>query len=341
MNKKYFIIFGVALAIAAAGFFGYNIFTTPAVPPIKLYAGKITIGYTTWPGYLGLYIAQDKGYFKDAGLNVDVKGYTILDQQYSDYIAGKAQGAAMIALDAVNEAYGGLDHKIVAAIDYSNGSDGIVAGPKIKTFADVKGKRVGFDFGTLEEFFLRYALSQNQIDFKNIIPVNLGPQKSVDALLKGDVDIAVTYEPFMSKALAGTSNRKIYSSADAPGLITDVLSFHTDFIKQYPDTVQAIVGAYFRGVQFWKDHPAEANAIVARYLGTASNDAALQIKGATILDKEDNRINFTFSLGLQSLYRNLRSTSDFVQANREKNIGTTTIDTDTLIDPDFIRTIAQ
>ena len=41
----------------------------------KLYSEKITIGTEIWPGYLALYVAQDRGYFKEAGLDVEIKSY--------------------------------------------------------------------------------------------------------------------------------------------------------------------------------------------------------------------------------------------------------------------------
>ena len=345
MNKKKFLILGV-LILTCLGIIGF-IFDkqlAPLVSPAKLYPGKITIAVTQWPGYSALYVAQDQGYFKDAGLDVDVKIYPSLLAQRDAYVSGEAQGSGNITLDTVDEAYAGLDHKAVLEMDYSNGADGIIASPAIHGFPNIKGKRVAFEEGTLEEFFLQYALEANHIDIKDIVPVNLNAEQSAQALVDGKVDVAVTYEPFMAVALAKSGGKKIFSSIESPGLIADVLTFRADFIKTYPDSVLAFIGAYFKGTQFLNEHPQEADAIVAKYLGVSVDEVIPQIQGVSILSAEDNRTAFTFALGSQSIYGNLRSINEFLQAH-QSDIATTTaitsLDTDNLIDPSFIRTITR
>src|SRR5258706_15205295 len=80
------------------------------------YKDQIVIGDVVWPGYLGLYIAADKGYFKEAGLNVDVRDYTALAELSNDYVTGKMQGRANLGIDMVNEHLKGFDHRVVLAI---------------------------------------------------------------------------------------------------------------------------------------------------------------------------------------------------------------------------------
>src|SRR3989344_4584222 len=134
MNKRTAIVLAIVFCIAGISLFGYKqIFSLQAVKPQteKFYQGKITIGYTFWPGYGALYLASDKGYFKEAGLDVEVKPYDSWTALSQDYVAGVIQGKANLTLDAISEAYDGLDHKIVLAIDHSNGSDGIIANSQI------------------------------------------------------------------------------------------------------------------------------------------------------------------------------------------------------------------
>ena len=335
MNKKNIILLITGVVIVVAGWFGYKEYFTTTTTT-ELYPDKITIGYVSWPGYLGLYIANEKGYFKELGLDVDIRAYPSLSEEYSDYVSGKIQGAANLTLDAINEAYDGLDHKIILVIDHSNGSDGIIASRGIKDFMGVKGQMVAFEYGTLEEFFLLYALDRNNLSLTDIIPINLSPEKSADAVVTGDAGVAVTYEPFMSEAITKSGGNKIFSSADAPGLITDVLTFHSDFIKAHPNTIEAIVRAYFKAVRFWKEHPEDANVIIAKYLNITADQVSAQVGGVKLLDESDNRTAFTFSVGLESLYGNMRSVDEFVRKHQQ-NINARSINTDTLIEPRFIR----
>lgn len=316
MVKKIIIPTVVVFALAF-GWFGYKTFTTTRTTT-ELFPGKIVIGNAPWPGYLGLYVAADKGFFKEKGLDVEVREYQGFADLSRDYLAGNMQGRANLTLDAINEAYGGMDHKVVVAIDFSNGSDGIIASQTIKEFVDIKGKRVAFEHGSLEEFFLRYALDRHDLDVDDIIPVDLDPENSAKAVVSGEADAAVTYEPFMSQAVRESGVRVIYSSAEAPGLITDVLTFRSDFIKEHPETVRAIIEAYFKGVRYWKENPGEANAIIAARLKTAVDQVPGQLAGLVILDKDENRSAFTFAVGPQSLYGNMRGAASSSKRFAEK-----------------------
>ena len=341
-NKN--IIFGIIgiIALLTLGYFSYNILVqkqTAVVSNSDLYKGKITIGYTLWPGYLGLYLARDKGYFIEAGLDVDLKLYPGLIEPSKAYVDGEIQGKANLTLDAADEAYRGLDHKVIIAVDHSNGSDGIIAGPLIKTIREIKGKKVAFEKGTLEEFFLSYALEQNGMTFKDIVPIDLDSEKAAIALTKNQVDVAVTYEPFMTSSLKKVSGNKIYSSADAPGLISDILTFRTDFIDKNPQTINTIVGAYFKAINFWKSNPAEANVLIGKELGVSGDEASNQLQGVDVLSEQDNLTAFTFAAGFESLYGNMRRIGDFIKLQRYPNA--TKVDTDKLIDDSFIRKLVN
>ncbi|OGE84518.1 MAG: hypothetical protein A3B23_03525 [Candidatus Colwellbacteria bacterium RIFCSPLOWO2_01_FULL_48_10] len=337
--KKIFILVSIFISLSL-GLLAYLFFNADSNTKV-IYKDKIIIGYAPWPGYAGLFIADSKEYFKEAGLDIELKAYPGFEELSKDYVAGSIQGRANITLEAINEAYGGLEHRIVAAIDYSNGSDGIIASRNIKAIKDIKGKRVAFEHGTLEEFFLRYALDQNQLGLNDIIPINLNPEESAEAISSGIADVAVTYEPFMSKALAQIGGNKIYSSADAPGLVTDVLTFRLDFINEHSDAIQAIVGAYFKGIKLFKDSPQEANIILAKYLGVSVDQVPAQLNGVTILSLDDNKNAFTFAVGLQSLYGNMRQIGEFIKDIHSKDSKDFSFDTDLMIEPLFIRKVLK
>lgn len=337
MNTKLAAIFVVVLVATLTFWFFYTTTTTTTTTE-RLYPGKVTIGHVPWPGYLGLYVAIDKGYFADAGLDVEIRSYASLADASRDYQEKKIQGKANLNSEAIQEAYQGLDHKVVLVIDHSNGADGIIASRKIADLSALKGKRVAFEVGTLEEFFLHHALDAYSLDIKDIVSINLNPEKAAEALVSGSADVAVTYEPYMSRALNESGGHLIYSSADAPGLIVDMLTFHSDFVRQYPDTVERIIKAYFKAFQFWKEHPEEAHVILAKHLGITPDDAKKQLEGVRLLSLLENKTTFTFSAGVESLYGNMRQTAEFIKVIQGAT-STRMIDSDTLIDPSFIKNL--
>lgn len=299
-----------------------------------LYAGPIVIGVETWPGYFPLLVARDEGYFAQAGLNVTIKRYAGLGQLSRDYQAGKMQGRANLTLDAVNETLHGLDHRIVLAIDYSTGSDAIMAKKSIANGRDFRGKRVGFEPGTLEEFFLTWALNQNELDLDDVVPVHGDPEQTARQLRDGTLDVAVSHEPYLSRFVQAGEFHPVYSSADAPGLITDVLTFRTDFIRAHPETVRAFIRVYFRALDDWKRHPERTHAVVAREFGDTPEAIATQLGGVTMLDERDNRTAFTFAAGFLSLYGNMRQIGEFIQDQDQRH--SRDLDTDALVDRRFV-----
>ena len=222
----------------------------------SLYTQPITIGLVeAWPGYLALYVAEEKGYFKEAGLDVHLKGYAGLTELSQDYVSGKLPMRANINLDAVQEHLKGLKHKLVTVMTYSQGADAILASKDIATLSDFKGKRVAYEAGTLEEFFLVWALNETGLKLSDIIPVQATPEEAARFMQEGKVDVAVSYEPFTSKALAAGNCHVVYSTAYAPYLIGDVFTVRQDFLDAHPETVEALLGAYFKAIEFRKTNP--------------------------------------------------------------------------------------
>ena len=149
----------------------------------------------------------------------------------------------------------------------------------------------------------------------------------------------MSHEPFMSQVVASGDFHPVYTSADAPGLITDILTFRTDFVDAYPETVALIIQAYFKALHFWKDHPEEAYVILAKEFGDTPEGIAQQFKGITMLDESDNDTAFTFAAGLKSLYGNMRQIGKFVRKHRSTI--SAELDTDKLIETRFVKNLLK
>ncbi|PWB39137.1 MAG: hypothetical protein C3F02_00770 [Parcubacteria group bacterium] len=325
------IIIIIAIALITGGFvyFRQNKNATKS----RLFEGPITIGTETWPGYVALYVAESQGFFRDQGLNVDVKLYKDLSQLSGDYQAGKMQGRANISLEAVNESLDGFKQNIVLAIDYSAGADAIVASKKIVALTDLSGKLVAFEKGTLEEFFISWALQQADLTLSDITAVEANPDEAAQMLKRGEVDVAVSHEPFLSELASDPDLHILTSSKDAPGLITDILTFRQDFVENNPQTVQAIVTAYFQALNFVKNNPDQAAVILAKEFKISASDIERQLQGLKLLDLTDNATIFAPGNDPQSLYLQLDKIGRFVAEERNK---VEVINTDTMVDPTFI-----
>jgi len=103
-------------------------------------AATYKIGYSDWPGYTALEIAKQKGWFKDAGLDVELV-YFEYSPSIDAFAAGKVDGVTIVAGDDMVTGASGAKSKIVCLVDYSEGSDMIVGAPGVDSIKDLKGKK--------------------------------------------------------------------------------------------------------------------------------------------------------------------------------------------------------
>lgn len=298
----------------------------------------VSFGVNAWIGFMGFYVADRKGYFREEGLDLKLNRFSSLGENNKSFVRGEVNGCGTSTLDAADLILQGMDHRVVLVTDYSGGADAILAGPGIRGMNDFNGKRVAYEFGTLEEFFFTHALTQAGLSLKDVVRVDADAERSAKLLGNGEVDAAVTYEPFITKFIT-TGNpgvKAVYTSVDCLGVITDVAIFQAGFVRNHPDRVQAFIRGYFRAIQLWKDHPEEVHAIMAKEFGATESEIAAQLKGVQILDRPANDNAFSYQSGLKSLYGNMRKAAVFIQ-ERRKTENPALMAPDSLVEPKFIR----
>lgn len=251
-------------------------------------AGKLSIGHTTWVGYGTLYLARDLGYFKDAGLDLELT--TI--EEASMYMAAQASGKLSGSASTIDEIlkYRSKDFcfKTVAALDESHGGDGIVVTKGITSIKGLKGKQVAVNEGSVSQFWLSYLLKKEGMSMADVEVQNMTADDAASAFIAGRIPAAVTWEPNLTMVKQkGTGNVLVDSSA-TPGVIVDVVALSCDVIEKQPADVKALVAGLYKAVQYTKDHPSEAYAIMAKGVGgylSKPEDLAEAAKGVKFYDQ--------------------------------------------------------
>src|SRR6476620_11326169 len=126
----------------------------PTLPARVAIADTVKIGHSTWVGYGPLYIARDKGMFKKNGVDVDLVLIEDPKERFPTLMADKIQMIASTVDTALLYMKKPDDFQYVVAIDDSNGGDGIVAIKDIKSIADLKGKKVAVNEGSVSDVYL-------------------------------------------------------------------------------------------------------------------------------------------------------------------------------------------
>jgi NitT/TauT family transport system substrate-binding protein len=219
-------LFGLALTLA-----------TFAARPAS--ADPITVGYSDWPGWVAWQVAIDKGWFKEAGLDVKFQWFDY-SASMEAFAAGKIDANCMTNGDTLVTGAGGGKGIMIMLTDYSNGNDMIVGKPGIKKFEDLKGKKVGLEVGLVEHLLLLNGLQKNGMSESDVTLVNSKTNETPQVLASGQVDAIGAWQPISGQAMKGLpGSRPVYTSADAPGLIYDVVAVnpaslaarHDDWIK--------------------------------------------------------------------------------------------------------------
>ena len=109
-------------------------------------------------------------------------------------------------------------------------------------------------------------------------------------MASGSLPIGVTYEPNVSQITALEGGKKfhvVYSSKDAPGLITDVLVFKKEVIKKQPELVKALIQGYIDGLDYMKKNPDKAAEIIGKTLGVSAAEVKEQLSGVYNLEAKE------------------------------------------------------
>ncbi len=248
----------------------------------------VTIGIVTFPGYAPLYLAKEKSLFKD--IEVDIVRIETIGDLRAAMNSGKIDmyGATYDIFQAVEEhvppGIGFL------AIDESHGGDGVVVSGDIHELKDLKGKKVGAEPGFPPYFILQYLLNKEGLSLTDVDFKDLPSSDAGNAFVSKQIDIAGTYEPYLSISASNRDGAKVLvSSADTPGLIIDLLFASEKLVEHDQETLRKISDGWFDAVEYWKNNPDESMQIMAKSFGIEKTEMEEIKSGISWLTLEDNQ----------------------------------------------------
>jgi NitT/TauT family transport system substrate-binding protein len=240
-----------------------------------------------WPGYAGHYVAMAKGFFQEAG--VDVKEISFASQTESDtaFLAGRSDLNWTGLPNVVPQISKDPSIKVVFQCDYSNGADGII-GRNIKSARDLKGQKVARENVLFEELLLRKYLEEQGLTRTDVETLDMAAADAATAFAAGKVDVAVTYEPWMSKAAKDGKGDILFTSQNT-NIIPDGILARDQTIAGKQAAVAAYLKAIDKAVALIRAEPELVSALIAKGLGVAPAEVAPQIAGVKLYDLGDNK----------------------------------------------------
>jgi NitT/TauT family transport system substrate-binding protein len=274
----------------------------------------VRIGYSAWPGWFPWKVSEEKGLFTAAGVPVTLTWFDGYLDSINALNAGQLDCNSQTLGDTISSVAGGADLQVVLTNDISTGNDQIIAAPGIRTVADLKGKRVAAEEGTVDHYLLLLGLKKARISEKDITFVPLETGAAAAAFVAGKVDAVGVFAPFTTQALKRPGSTTLFSSKDFPGAISDHLVCNREFVAKNPEKVQKIVNSWFATLTQIKAEPGPSLAILAKRAGVSEADYKAYDAGTTIYSLEQNRQVFKPGTTMTSLPFAAEQISGFLQA---------------------------
>jgi NitT/TauT family transport system substrate-binding protein len=242
-----------------------------AAAPLKQVA--MTLDWLYQGASVGFLLAQEKGFFREAGLDVAIspgKGSGVTAQLvaskatqigFSDgFVVGNSVARGM-AIKTVGSIY----RRAPAAIM-------VLADSPIKTPKDLEGKTVAMTAGSAQfqqwpAYVKGAGLDASKIQIINIDPAGVGP-----ALINGKVDAIGGYVFSYAPTIEIRGKKEVRTFWFADGGVTVVsngIIVHQDLLKSDPDLLRAFVPAAIKGFLYGRQHMDEVIATVKKYQETA------------------------------------------------------------------------
>ena len=254
-------------------------------------AGTIRLGMTTWVGYGPLFLARDKGFFKELGLDVELRIIEDASLYMAAIAAGELDGNASTIDEIMKYRSPDFCFKAVLALDDSHGGDGVLVHDGVNSLKDLKGQQVGMNEGSVSQFWFNILLTREGMTEKDLQITNMTADDAAAAFIAGQIPAAVTWEPHLSLVRTKKQGKVLIDSSQTPGLIVDVVALTCDLIQKNPKDVEALNKGFYKAVEFIKTNPDEAYAIMAKGVGgylEKPADFAEAAKGVRFYDKPRN-----------------------------------------------------
>ena len=235
-------------------------------------AEKLRLGYLRSDlHHLAAWVAIEKGYFKDEGLDVEVAGIFNAGAEEMSAFASKSLDVGYLGMAP---SITGVANKAAtvkaAALANAEGSAVVVkAGSPARDLKDLTGKTIAIPgYASVQDFLIRRALEAAGMAPGAVTIIVVKPPEMLAALETGQIDAFIAWEPHATKAVTKGIGRVLLGSSRIwPGHPCCVVAFEGDVAKGRPAVVQSFLKAHARATAFINANTDEAVRIGVQYTG--------------------------------------------------------------------------
>ena len=178
--------------------------------------------------------------------------------------------------------------------NYSNGGDGIIAKSTITTVEDLVGAKIGVpqfsEAHTLVVWFVNQSdLSQEDKDtiINNLIFFET-PDEAAKAFFAGQIDVAATWEPYLTQAKNMTDAHVFFSTASSSSLVMDGILFNKKFADSNPEVVQKFIHGALMASDLYETDLSTIKTVMPMFSTATDEDIVSNCESAKLTTWKDN-----------------------------------------------------
>lgn len=245
----------------------------------------LTVASHVWPGYEFMFLARREGWLEGSGVNLQETASAT--DSAEALRTGTAQAAALTLDEMLRLRAEGMALTAVLVFDVSVGADAVLARPEIG-LRDLAGLRVGVEMSGVGWLMLNRLLEAAQTPLGAIRVLPLTVERHYDAMLRGEVDVLVSFEPTL-KMLEARGFRRIFDSRQLPDMIFDLLVVRSDALSSSRQALGKLVEAHFRGLEMMRNNPYDTAFSMAERLSTTGQEVPGLFRNLMLPGIEGNR----------------------------------------------------
>lgn len=299
------------------------------------------VGYTTILQANGGFTTQPGSIYDKLGINVNINIINDATQSSNALIKGDIDGAGYTInrLAFLSNKFTSSDTKITMPYitNYSNGGDGIIALSSIKTIDDLVNAKIGVPQFSESQAMIVWFVNQSDLpqSDKDKIINNLILFETADetakAFFAGQIDVAGTWQPYLTQAENMTDSHILFSTANSTKLIMSGVIFRDDFAKSNPELVSKFIDGTLQAIDSYDKDLEVLRTSMPMFNGMSDEDIVGMMGDAALATWKNNME--ILNGDAKTIYNNMCDVWTSIGEKSDKTI------TDTLFDTSYMEAL--
>lgn len=259
----------------------------------------INLSLDEWSGWKSIIDSAALGYYDAEGIDVNINVINDATQSSNALIKGDLNAAGYTinrtAFLSNKFSEAGVDIVMPFITNYSNGGDGIIAKSSIQSVEDLVGAKIGVPEFSEAQTLVVWMVNQSDLsqEEKDSIIDNLILFATADdtakAFFSGQIDVAATWEPYLSQAQDMTDAHVLFSTASSSSLVMDGIVFRKDFVEAHPDVVEKFIRATLKASEVYDTEFDPIRNMMPMFSTSSDEDIISNTKNAKLTTWKDNK----------------------------------------------------